>query len=616
MVRFFPSNADEFRDRVLEQERHNEAEETSLELDPEDRRLELYAQIEKLGEAATRSQNADAAEPQQLTRLTEMHEAITASPSLSYPMLAIEEISKLERLFEEGQALCPSEKERKALEEGWAGNATLKFEPYHPGGDWTRVWMNFWRYGLEQAPSVGMRLFWETYGANQNFTVFEDFDGNSAMGSKGVLKAVAPKAINENKTLNITDTAINAFIKHLNEVAPNTQFKWVGDLLMLANIWIVPAEAAITAATGDKQCAKRVTELLRRHFLREPLAEQPEHLQELRDTLQRLSELYFANNDETRLGRVDPNCAMARVADGRGFVMTDSVHRQLADDAAASRRIIVFDIAMTPEERGRVAKCICDMWTYQTIAQRDYPYAVSISNALNSIENALNELAADYGKASDQHLVRIENGAETADLAKTFDQLRNRLDRITAVLSATNYFLKDGVRGTADNARTMANLQTRRVTEMQVRQFSSFRGLDAIISPFESTVNVMEGVSARYQRCEHRLTELANLVSGHHHRLHIDSMEKSSEASRKLGEDAVHAAKENVAAAKDNVKAANRNVMIAAAAVVIAVLGLVFSVYRTGDQNASASEAVQPAPSNAETALSESQSNSTEADHQ
>ncbi len=545
MVRFYPSQADAFRNAIIQHAIEKDGGITSREIgevesNAELRRMRIAFEIDALGRSASDQDSTGASKVYDLNSMNEACRSDIAGGG--YPVFANEQIGKLKDLFLEGRPLHPTPQERRTLEAEWQSDADLVFAPFHPGGHGHRCWLNFWRYGRELFSSVGMRMYWETYGGNQNITIFEDSSRNAEMKSTEVLDTISPEAFHADGTINIHRTAIEAFDRHLSEVAPDNGFNWVGDLLMLANVWIVPAESAISAAIGNKRQAKRVVELLRRHFLREPLDEQPEHLQELRDTLQALSERYFADTDQTRLGRVDPFCAMARIADGRGFMMTDPVHRQLPGDTTPSKRIIIFDLAMTSEERGRIAKCICDLWTYQILAQRDYPYVWSIGRAITDVENALNELSVDFGKTSDQQIDLIEQGLDTTELSKEFDRIRNRLDRITAVLSATNYFLKDGVRGTADNARTMADLVKQRVAEMQVREFSSFRGLEALTSPFESTVSVMEDVSDRYQRCERRLTELTNLISGLQYRLHTETMKNSAQASQRLNHSAIRAA--------------------------------------------------------------------------
>lgn len=546
MVRFFPSAADLLRKRL--QALPPEDTDQGLPWDEADdvamRRMAVGREIGKLAVCA-RDQSKQSDQASKLLALKESIPDIEYAPYLFFAGL---EINKLRALFDaDGPLALPDDQ-------------TPGVAPFNPGGQWQRCWLNFWKRHPDAKPDANMRLYWEGYRSNQNLTFLEDFETSEA-GQAGSATFL------ENGRIDLNTTAFDAYLKDIEHLAPDLKFQWVGDLVTKVHIWVIPASQAVYSVTGDRERTRRVIGMLRRHFLKEPFDEQPEHLQELRTTLEEIGHAYFAAQDPTRHDDLDLMCAITRVADGRAFMFADRVHRMHASDSAPARRVIVFDIAMNADERGRVVKGLCDLFTYHTLAQRDYPAVQEITQVIGAIQEELSAISAEFGEASNQMLSRNTTDGIDSQFGKQLDNTLNRLHRLTAVLGAADLFVKDGVRSAAKAARTYLKLEGERLRTMQPRPFSTFRGLEAISGPFSSVVGVFEDVSDRFNHCEERLSDLTSLISATLARIHAKQVEHLTEQNINISRQAAETARQSLWTAKAATFMAILTVFISAASV-------------------------------------------------
>lgn len=501
MVRFYPSASDVLRRRLVSTGADELKAEGlyDTEVPARNTRTIIEREIFKLADCARGRASTD-----QAGKLLEEMQRIDPDEHGSYPADAERQFGKLRALFEEGGALDATDDNRSHV------------SPFHPGGQRQRCWLNFWRRSPDSDPKSTLRLYWEGYRGNQNFSVLEDFD--SGIGSD------QPSPFLTADKVDFSKTALDGYLADLNFLAPDIDFKWVGDMITTTHIWVVPAAQAIYGVTEDKERTHRVIRMLRRHFLKEPLEEHPEHLEELRTALILIAEAYFGAEDPTRADNLDLNCAITRLADGRAFMFSDRVHSS-RDRGAPERRVIIFDIAMNDDERGRVVKNLCDLFTYHTLAQRDYPSIIELRHVIAAIQEELGAISAEFGQASDAMLSQSKHTKLNSPIGDRLDRSLNRLHRLTAVLGAADVFVMDGVHAAAKTGRSFLRLQNDRITAIQPRAFSDFRGLDAITGPFASVIGVLEEVSEQFGHCEERLSDLTNLISATLERQHARQVE-------------------------------------------------------------------------------------------
>ncbi|MEQ8434321.1 MAG: DUF3422 family protein [Oceanicaulis sp.] len=515
MVRFHPSAADVLRRRLFES--------AAADLETDDwwdaqtgarrRRMAVEQAIGRLADCARGVNHRG-----QARLLLDTMNTLRTGQLFDYPAQAAREFGKLRRLFKKGQPLDATDKDRAHV------------LPFHPGGQWQRCWLNFWRRRDGVDPDTALRLFWEGYRGNHNFTIFEDFEAGEDD------KRHSP-FLTDNQ-VDFGDTALDGFRADMAALAPDAGFQWVGDMVTTTHVWVVPAAQAVFGVTGDKNRTYRVMGMLRRHFLREPLEEQPEHLEELRSVLEEIAGHYFSAEDPTRGDNIDLRCAITRLADGRAFMFCDRVHSSDGASSAPVRRVIIFDLAMNQDERGRVVKNLCDLFTYHTLAQRDYPSVIELRDVLSAIQEELGAISAEFGQASEDMLA-TERGLPDQALGESLDKALNRLHRLMAVLGAADLFVMDGVHSAAKTGRSFLRLQNDRIAAMQPRAFSSFRGLDAIVGPFASVIGVLEEVSEQFGHCENRLAELTSLISATLERQHAKQIEDLTEHNTEVGRKAV-----------------------------------------------------------------------------
>lgn len=564
MVRFFPSLADQFRSALVAR---RVGEMASLD----ERRRVIAKEISDLGRFADDQKKIS----EHARNLLDLNEQIASHAPPHYPGLAHGEFDKLKALFGEDGPLDAED-----------GKGV-----FHPSGQKQRCWLSFptKAVGTEHVLASDFRLFWEVYEGNQNLTAFEEFTFEPRRQS------IAPLA--KDGRIDTSATALQQVLDYLPEIPGDEPFGWVGDMLALTHIYLVPARDALATALGDDDGAARVISILRRHFLKEPLDEPPEQLEELRKALFRVAKTYFSVDAPNLEAEDSLSCAITRLADGRALLIADRVHRAEDGDGTAARRAIIFDIAMSPEERGRIVKALCDIASYQTLAQRDYPYAQAVFEVLGMIMTELNTISAEFGRLSDELLETHGDLPASLETARHLDVALNRLHRLTSTLSATDLFVKGGIRTAAKNARTFGNLHRQRIDAMQPKSFSACRGLESVAAPLDSVVGVFEEVAERYEHCERRLNELTSLMTATLDRIHARQIEELTKDNIKLGEKSLKTAEESRRTSERSLGVARLGAIGAILSAIGAIAAVILNL-TTGERESSLAP-TDPAPSQA-----------------
>lgn len=366
----------------------------------------------------------------------------------------------------------------------WHGAAAKSFNPAPQASasatdpSAAQLWLTWPR------DTCALRLSWELFSNNQNFTVIEDLRDDVSK-SPAFLDTL------------VQSTALDNLVAGL-----DTPPQWTGDLLLLAHYWIVPLDwvlrrggapdDAINAVLGLTTCAdpndKQWTAEHRSAF-----AVMAAYARDL-----------FRIADPLNAGEIKQDFVFAAIADGRAFMLSD-LRTHGGEAAGLPFRTLILDGGLSPEQRGRIVRYTTDIEAYRILSLRGYPFVQTFDNALaqlsveiKTVESGINQVAPKrsffFGPAR--------------KLEKLYAQLR----LISSMLSVLNFFMTHGVSGRRLTSSTFGSLTANRAASLRERRVPGFSTLSSFLLNFHGSLGNMERVAHRYDILRRRIVEAADLI--------------------------------------------------------------------------------------------------------
>jgi hypothetical protein len=309
--------------------------------------------------------------------------------------IASAEIGKLVRLYAPGQPLDPQSATLRRDETDPPDDGREPFErltPFAPGGaidpaaplSARRVWLNFWRRDGSQRPreqeSDRLRLHWELYDSNHNFTAYEDFRCTGEASEAGLFEA------NDSARIDTHRTALSSINAAINSLTATDTFNWRGELFALSHFYVLPLRDVAAARLGADEAERLMAAL-------EPGAETSANATAtLRSLLSQEAQHYFRFPDKTRATGLREDFVMTRVAGGAAVMVSDlRPHSRTEYHLERAARTLIFDIALTEESRGRLMKTCLELATYRMLGVRSYANLFPATELFNDLAEEISE---------------------------------------------------------------------------------------------------------------------------------------------------------------------------------------------------------------------------------
>ena len=416
---------------------------------------------------------------------------------------ALEEVGKLVRLYAPKGPLDPESATIARDEADPDDDGREPFErlsPFAPGGEIDpaapfsarRVWLNIWRRDTSQTPhppqSDRLRLHWELYDANHNFTAYEDFHCAEEASEAGLFVASDSARVDTDRT---AFSAVNAAITTLTQ---GGAFGWQGELFALSHFYVLPLRDVAAARLGAQEAEQLMAAL-------EPDAEIPAAATAtLRSLLSQEAQKYFHFPDKTRATGLREDFVITRVAGGAAVMVSDlRPHSRTEYHLERAARTLIFDIALTEESRGRLMKTCIELATYRMLGVRSYANLFPARELFNDLAEEISERTFGLTKGVNYPYY------------SSHKRLRE-LDLISARLDAANFFITDGVNGAAGQAMNYSRLVRDRLARLDERPIAGFQSAEDIFGRFISSTLNTKRFAERYEQVRRRVTEANELL--------------------------------------------------------------------------------------------------------
>ncbi|WP_440959577.1 DUF3422 family protein [Oceanicaulis sp. LC35] len=458
-----------------------------------------------------------------------------------YASLARAEIKRLERLYEEdGPLHLP---DTLGLEQADGRFGARPLLPYRTGGASRKRWFNFWKKTADspRSPELeggeDLRLNWELYGLNQNFTVIEDYNE----GHLPPLSSTAPDtsladsddAFFDNvESINTGRTAIDGFEQRLQALCPETarSFRWCGDLLSVSHVWMLPIEKLLI--WDNSRVTARDQALLwkvRSHPGVLDAGLNPEEFERLQTLLVRFAQPFFGTKDPTRANWERKDFIMSRVVGDRAFLLADlQQHSRKHHNAERASRVVVIDFGMSDEQRGRLLKRIYDIATYRMLGLRDYSYFFCAQTVTDGVNIELDKLSGDLSKLAETE------GNDAHAYEKRLQEHIQQLLQLDARLSSLNFFIADGLTPSAKSTETYLNLAQERIESLREARMPGHQTVGEYLRRFEGSARNVIRIAEQYEMARTRLAELIALARAETDRVRTNKMSAMTSAMTKM----------------------------------------------------------------------------------
>ena len=450
-----------------------------------------------------------------------------------YTTLARREIRRLEALYKPGGPLHLPEDLMPLPADGRFGARPL--EPYRTGGASRKRWFNFWKRSADsrQVPAVDngedLRLNWELYGLNQNFTVIEDYnEGHLPPLTDGSEDAF----FDDVESINTARTAIDGFEQRLRTLSPETAqaFRWCGDLLSVSHVWMLPIEKLLMwdnshVTAPDQALLWKV----RSHPGVLDAGLNSDEFERLQTLLVRFAKPFFAMQDPTRADWTRDDFIMSRVVGDRAFLLADlQQHSRKHHNAERASRVVVIDFGMNDEQRGRLLKRIYDIATYRMLGLRDYSYFFCAQTVTDGVNIELDKLSGDLSKLAENES-KDEHSYE-----KSLQEHVQQLLQLDARLSSLNFFIADGITPSAKSTETYLTLAQERIESLREARMPGYQTVGEYLRRFEGSARNVIRIAEQYEMARTRLAELIALARAETDRVRTNKMSKMTSAMTKM----------------------------------------------------------------------------------
>lgn len=358
-----------------------------------------------------------------------------------------------------------------------------------------------WRHP-GQAPSAEpkidqLRLSWELYDANHNFTIYEDFRDLVEAQDSGFFASIEdPRVVETGQT---ALRSANLAIKALTHDDP---FKWKGELFALSHFFILPMRDVLSARLSPEAAATMAGRLEEAARLRTP--EAAAHDPELVALLESEARRYFSFPDKTRATGDRSDFIMTLVHGGAAILVSDlRPHSRTEFYLERAARTLIFDIALNDEERGRLLKSCTDLATYRMLGVRSYSNFFPAQEVFNDISEELSERTFQLQRPNRNQRTRTE------------DDQRQRLREIGTIserVAAMNFFITDGVNGAASQAMNYARMAQDRLARLEETRIRGYQSAEDVFARFLSSALNAERFADRYEQVRRRISETNDLL--------------------------------------------------------------------------------------------------------
>lgn len=317
-------------------------------------------------------------------------------------------------------------------------------------------------------PTTGgaLRLSWELFSNNQNFTVLED------LGERDQYDGVFLKEL-------VGGTALDSFGASL-----TPEHQWSGELMFVSHYWIAPLawilERKSALPTDDvlrlAACADdhhgAWTDAQRQAFL------------VMADYAREVFRNTGSSNEQATSA---DDFVFSAIADGRAFLLSD-LRARGAEESRLPFRTIILDGGLTPEQRGRIVRYASDIEVYRTLSLRGYPL-------IETLDGAIGKLSFEV---------------KTAELVRK--QRDKNYRQILDVLSALNFFVTHGISGALLTSSTFGDLVTSRTKSLRERRIPGYSTLSSFLRHFHGSLGNIQRVAQRYDLVRRRISEAMDFI--------------------------------------------------------------------------------------------------------
>ena len=581
LSRRFTSQEDMFRDELMEAEdpvRHQRLKQKLRSDSDEVRRnaeiewLEwTEAQIRQLRPNFHGPSDADYA-----ARLSNvMVDALTRWSQTNHGEATERELDKIERLYQDRTSpLFVDDDARAEFLGAQARKDDRLMRPYYTAGSLKYRWFNFWRLGDEIATRRQLRLNTERFGLNQTFVAIEDFDaapgtserdavfdpGLSADNKpRALFDARGASAIDEDSVelpINTDWTAIDTLEEQLEERARHMDepFRWYGSLAAAAHVWVLPISHALKGLPRRRR--EELAEMMKSD-IREAESSSGVRLsgsdddakkrhEDFIESIANFAADFFDYPDLTRDGAPRRDFVMSKVVGGRAILISDLRPYSRDRDAKSEKavRAIILDIALSPEQRGRLVRRLTDIITANTLATRGFLHVDAINGVLNEIGVGLSycysrmlDIANNPPEAlqekgiwhPDAETLGADGGEDYEEkIRREFSVNLLRLRQLSTHLSGLNHFITYGVSGAALASRDFRTIVEDRVTALRETRIGGFQTLEEFMRRFRQTNSTIDRMAERYDVLRRRLAEASQLFRAEAEGLELSSIQQQS----------------------------------------------------------------------------------------
>ena len=208
------------------------------------------------------------------------------------------------------------------------------------------------------------------------------------------------------------------------------------------------------------------------------------------------------------------------VSDGRAILAADL--RPFKNENNALRftddqsRIVLIDLAMFREERGRILQRLMDIEAFRHLGLRGFPYAHAAFNAVTTLGVSLTRISG-HQHARDQ---KTENVALEKKL-KGIDVLSQSLDML-------NQFFTYGINGKADSTHAYSAQIRNNLNLLRESRIPGYQTFSGYMERYFTAAHQIELLRSRYNNLRSRLIGATNLLNAQFNQSQIQELARSS----------------------------------------------------------------------------------------
>ncbi len=397
-----------------------------------------------------------------------------------------------------------------------------------------------------------LKLLWEKFHLNQNFTIIEDYftdtyDGKQIDRSKyskyePVLDYFTGGRIDqtdEELWKNDKATAIRRLEEEIKSRSENNGFSWFGRLFVCAHYWVIPAELLVTRLKKwpgikrfalHKSIAAAQLELLtisncQSPDEREKLVVQSQHLLRLlsywaADVFGQGRSSSIARTPNVESSECRRDFVFSSITGGKALVLSDMLPGPEA--IGSGTRTIIIDLGLDQEQRGRLLNRLMDIATFRILALRDLPIVEHVNYAVNQVGNQLSRHAAKLATLKNQG---------PADSDVYYEEIRDMLRHVnllSGILGSLNLFLTNGISGAGISSDDYKNLFLFRANALREKRIQGYQTVEEFLVRIRDSVDSVTRLLNRYEIVRERLSQVTGAVQALMTKFQMDTIREES----------------------------------------------------------------------------------------